>query len=40
VEWRHFWFAARNELIAWALSRFFPEARSFLEVGCGTGRRR
>jgi len=36
VEWRHFWFAARNELIAWALSRFFPEVRSLLEVGCGT----
>jgi ubiquinone/menaquinone biosynthesis C-methylase UbiE len=37
VESRHFWFAARNELIAWAVRRFFPSARTFLEVGCGTG---
>jgi SAM-dependent methyltransferase len=37
VESRHFWFAARNELIVWALRRFFPEARNLLEVGCGTG---
>ena len=33
----HFWFAARNKLITWALRRFFPGARTFLEVGCGTG---
>jgi SAM-dependent methyltransferase len=32
-----FWFRARNELLAWALSRYFPGAASFLEVGCGTG---
>ena len=37
VESRHFWFAARNKLIVWALRRFFPGARTFLEVGCGTG---
>jgi SAM-dependent methyltransferase len=37
VESRHFWFAARNKLIAWALRRFFPGAGTFLEVGCGTG---
>jgi SAM-dependent methyltransferase len=37
VESRHFWFVARNQLIAWSLRRFFPAARTFLEVGCGTG---
>jgi SAM-dependent methyltransferase len=33
----HFWFAARNQLIAWAVTRFFPTARTLLEVGTGTG---
>ena len=37
VEGEHFWFAARNALIAWALAKYFPDARTFLEVGCGTG---
>jgi SAM-dependent methyltransferase len=37
VESRHFWFGARNQLITWALRRFFPDAGTFLEVGCGTG---
>lgn len=37
VDPRHFWFAARNQLIAWALARHFPQARTVLEVGCGTG---
>lgn len=32
-----FWFPPRNRLIAWALGKYSPEARSFLEVGCGTG---
>ena len=32
-----FWFRARNELIDWALRTYFPRARSFFEVGCGTG---
>ena len=31
------WFEARNELIVWALRKWFPGMRSFLEVGCGTG---
>jgi SAM-dependent methyltransferase len=34
---RHFWFAARNRLLAWAVRRHFPAARTLLEVGCGTG---
>jgi hypothetical protein len=29
VEERSFWFRARNELIAWAFSRYFRDARSF-----------
>lgn len=32
-----FWFQGRNRLIEWALSAHFPQARTFLEVGCGTG---
>ncbi len=39
VELEHgsFWFRSRNRLLVWALERYFPTARSFLEVGCGTG---
>jgi SAM-dependent methyltransferase len=37
IEESHFWFRARNELIQWALRTYFPDAKSFLEVGCGTG---
>jgi SAM-dependent methyltransferase len=36
-EERNFWFRARNRLIQWALDNYFPDAESFLEVGCGTG---
>lgn len=32
-----FWFRARNALILWALTRYFPAAGSMLEIGCGTG---
>ena len=37
LEADHFWFRARNRLILWALQTYFPDARSFFEVGCGTG---
>ncbi|WP_312707838.1 class I SAM-dependent methyltransferase [Stenotrophomonas sp.] len=37
LEVGNFWFQARNQLIVWALKRHFPELRSFLEIGCGTG---
>jgi SAM-dependent methyltransferase len=37
LEERSFWFRSRNALIIWALRRYFPQARSMLEVGCGTG---
>lgn len=37
LEAANFWFRSRNRLIVWALRRYFPGARSFFEVGCGTG---
>jgi SAM-dependent methyltransferase len=37
LEASNFWFRARNELIIWALHRYFPHARRMLELGCGTG---
>ena len=37
VEVGSFWFRSRNELITWAIRRYYPDARSLLEVGCGTG---
>jgi len=37
AESQHFWFINRNELIAWAIARYFPEVRSFFDMGCGTG---
>lgn len=33
----HFWFRSRNRLLIWVLKKYFPKAKSFLEVGCGTG---
>jgi SAM-dependent methyltransferase len=32
-----FWFRSRNRLITWALHNYFPHARTFFEIGCGTG---
>lgn len=37
LEESSFWFRARNDLILWALRTYAPQARSFLEIGCGTG---
>lgn len=37
LEASNFWFRSRNELIIWALKKFFPQAENFLELGCGTG---
>ena len=37
VEQRHFWFRTRNRLLTGLINRHFPQARSYLEVGCGNG---
>ena len=37
LEARNYWFRARNALLTWTLRRYFPGARNFLEIGCGTG---
>lgn len=37
VESKHFWFRARNALLASTIRQHFPGARTMLEVGCGTG---
>ncbi len=37
IEPRHFWFRARRRIIVDALARWFGDARSYLEIGCGTG---
>jgi SAM-dependent methyltransferase len=37
IEQAHFWFRMRNRLIQWTLRNYFPNAKSFCEVGCGTG---
>lgn len=37
LESSHFWFRARGRLITWALAKYAPNMRSFLEIGCGTG---
>lgn len=37
LEADHFWFIARNRILQWTMDEYLPEARNFLEVGCGTG---
>ncbi len=37
LEADNFWFRARNRLIVQTLRQYFPRARSFFEIGCGTG---
>lgn len=32
-----FWFRACNKFVCWALYKYSPEAKTFLEIGCGTG---
>lgn len=37
LEAGNFWFRGRNKIILWALRKYAPELKSFLEIGCGTG---
>lgn len=37
LEAGNFWFRARNKFILFALHKYSPELKSFLEIGCGTG---
>jgi SAM-dependent methyltransferase len=37
LEHQSFWFSSRNHLIGWAVARYFGDAKSMLEIGCGTG---
>lgn len=37
LESRSFWFRSRNALIKWGVETYFPKARTYLELGCGTG---
>jgi SAM-dependent methyltransferase len=37
LEAEYFWFVTRNELIVGLVDKFFPDARRFLEIGCGNG---
>lgn len=37
LEASSFWFRNRNRVILWSFKTFFPKAKSYLEVGCGTG---
>jgi SAM-dependent methyltransferase len=37
LEAKNFWFRSRNHLLIWVLQHYFPDAKTFLEIGCGTG---
>lgn len=37
LEDRNYWFRSRSRIIIWSLSRYFPNAENFFELGCGTG---
>lgn len=37
LEENNFWFRVRNHLIVWAMRKYFPTAKNFFEIGCGTG---
>lgn len=37
LEAGNFWFRARNRIIIRFIRKYFPDAKNFMEVGCGTG---
>ncbi|MDD4929078.1 MAG: class I SAM-dependent methyltransferase [Gallionella sp.] len=37
LEAGYFWFRARNKIILWAINKYSPNFKEFLEIGCGTG---
>jgi SAM-dependent methyltransferase len=37
AEQTHFWFEGRRRLLLWAFQKYFSDAGSFLEIGCGAG---
>lgn len=37
LEAGNFWFQTRNKLIIHTLQKYFPDLKSFFEIGCGTG---
>jgi SAM-dependent methyltransferase len=37
LEAGNYWFRARNALLIWAIHTYFSAARTYLEIGCGTG---
>jgi 2-polyprenyl-3-methyl-5-hydroxy-6-metoxy-1,4-benzoquinol methylase len=37
IEPTHFWFKSRNKLLTQCLKKYFPAARNYCEIGCGTG---
>ena len=37
LEESNFWFRSRNQVILWAIKKYYPDFHSLLEIGCGTG---
>ena len=37
IEEKYWWFVARNQLIIWAIKKYFNKQGHFHEIGCGTG---
>lgn len=37
IEDEHFWFVPRNRLLTGLIEKFFPQAKTVLEIGCGNG---
>ena len=37
IEPSHFWFRSRNNLLIQSFKEYFPAAKNYCEIGCGTG---